>query len=81
MKMIKQVVFLSHLLICGVAAAQGNYPGNAVSINDEVVSYQRFQGFYVEHRNSKGIAVGARSRAVSSHAAEGAAIREASARI
>ena len=40
--------------------AQGIYPGDAVRVNDETISYQRFQGFYVEYRNSKGVAVGAR---------------------
>lgn len=40
--------------------AQGIYPGDAVRINDETVSYQRFHGFYIEYRNSKGVAVGAR---------------------
>ena len=40
--------------------AQGIYPGNAVRVNDETVSYQRFHGFYIEYRNTKGVAVGAR---------------------
>jgi parvulin-like peptidyl-prolyl isomerase len=40
--------------------AQGIYPGDAVRVNDEAISYQRFQGFYVEYRNSKGVQVGAR---------------------
>ena len=40
--------------------AQGFYPGDAVRVNDETISYQRFQGFYVEYRNSKGVQVGAR---------------------
>lgn len=42
------------------AYAQGYYPGDAVRVNDETVSYQRFQGFYVEYRTSKGVQVGAR---------------------
>jgi peptidyl-prolyl cis-trans isomerase C len=42
------------------AFGQGYYPGDAVRVNDETVSYQRFQGFYVEYRNSKGVQVGAR---------------------
>ena len=42
------------------AQAQGIYPGDAVRVNDETISYQRFQGFYVEYRNSKGVQVGAR---------------------
>jgi parvulin-like peptidyl-prolyl isomerase len=40
--------------------AQGHYPGDAVRINEETVSNQRFQGFYVEYRTSKGLAAGAR---------------------
>jgi parvulin-like peptidyl-prolyl isomerase len=43
-----------------LALAQGIYPGDAVRVNDEAISYQRFQGFYVEYRNSKGVQVGAR---------------------
>ncbi len=42
------------------ATAQGIYPGDALRVNGEAVSYQRFQGFYVEYRNSKGVQVGAR---------------------
>ena len=42
------------------AHAQGIYPGDAVRVNGETISYQRFQGFYVEYRNSKGVQVGAR---------------------
>jgi len=42
------------------AQAQGIYPGDAVRVNDETISYQRFQGFYVEYRGSKGVQVGAR---------------------
>ena len=54
---------LSVLLLLAAAPAlqaQGNYPGDAVRVNDETISYQRFQGFYVEYRNSKGVQVGAR---------------------
>ena len=40
--------------------AQGIYPGDAVRVNDETVSNQRFNGFYIEYRNTKGVAVGAR---------------------
>ena len=40
--------------------AQGIYPGDAARVNGELLSYQRFQGFYVEYRNSKGVQVGAR---------------------
>lgn len=48
------------LLSAAAAHAQGIYPGDAVRVNDETVSYQRFHGFYIEYRNSKGVAVGAR---------------------
>ena len=48
------------LFASGSVAAQGNYPGNAVLINGETISNQRFHGFYIEYRNSKGVAVGAR---------------------
>jgi peptidyl-prolyl cis-trans isomerase C len=47
-------------LPCAAALAQGIYPGDAVRVNGEAISYQRFHGFYVEYRNSKGVAVGAR---------------------
>ena len=43
-----------------VALAQSIYPGDAVRVNDETVSYQRFHGFYTEYRNSQGVSVGAR---------------------
>ena len=52
-------VLLLSLLVTA-APAQGVYPGDAVRVNGEAVSYQRFQGFYVEYRNSKGVQVGAR---------------------
>lgn len=48
------------VLLAGNALAQGNYPGDAVRVNGETISNQRFQGFYIEYRNSKGVAVGAR---------------------
>jgi peptidyl-prolyl cis-trans isomerase C len=51
---------LALLFVATAAHAQGNYPGDAVRVNEETVSYQRFQGFYVEYRNSKGVQVGAR---------------------
>jgi parvulin-like peptidyl-prolyl isomerase len=51
---------LATLVIGCLAAAQGIYPGDAVRVNDETISYQRFQGFYVEYRNSRGVQVGAR---------------------
>jgi len=47
-------------VVACTAQAQGIYPGDAVRVNDETISYQRFQGFYVEYRNSKGVQVGAR---------------------
>ena len=43
-----------------MAAAQGIYPGDAVRVNGETISYQRFQGFYVEYRNARGVSIGAR---------------------
>jgi len=48
------------LALCGGAWAQGIYPGDAARVNGAAISYQRFNGFYVEYRNSKGVAVGAR---------------------
>ena len=48
------------LLYAAALPAQGIYPGDAVNVNGEAVSYQRFQGFYVEYRNSLGVQVGAR---------------------
>jgi len=51
---------LATTLLCGAALAQGIYPGDAVIVNGETLSYQRFQGFYIDYRNSKGVAVGAR---------------------
>ncbi len=42
------------------APAQPIYPGDAARVNDVPISYQRFHGFYVEYRNSKGVSVGAR---------------------
>ncbi len=55
-------LLLATLLIgaSGIAAAQGIYPGNAARVNGVEISYQRFNGFYVEYRNSKGVPVGAR---------------------
>ncbi len=60
MTTIKKLLILTALLASGSAAAQGIYPGDAVRVNDETISYQRFQGFYVEYRNSKGVAIAAR---------------------
>jgi parvulin-like peptidyl-prolyl isomerase len=53
-------LILSLLAALTTAQAQGIYPGDAVRVNEETISYQRFQGFYVEYRNSKGVQVGAR---------------------
>ncbi len=60
--MIARALLLGAGLLAGMVAvqAQGIYPGDAVRVNDETISYQRFQGFYVEYRNSKGVQVGAR---------------------
>lgn len=60
--MIRPLLLLLLALLASLPAAQaqGIYPGNAVRVNDEMISYQRFQGFYVEYRNSKGVQVGAR---------------------
>ena len=60
MKTIMKTILLVAILSFGGAQAQGIYPGDAVSVNGETISYQRFQGFYIEYRNSKGVAVGAR---------------------
>ena len=51
---------LAALLVHAGAWAQGFHPGDAVRVNGVAISYQRFNGFYVEYRNSKGVAVGAR---------------------
>jgi parvulin-like peptidyl-prolyl isomerase len=51
---------LALLAAVPLAHGQGVYPGDAVRVNDATISYQRFQGFYVEYRNSKGVQVGAR---------------------
>jgi len=60
--MLRRIRLMSLALLVAApgAYAQGYYPGDAVRVNDETVSYQRFQGFYVEYRNSKGVQVGAR---------------------
>jgi len=63
MNMYRSIATLSVLALLFLSAdgmAQGIYPGDAVRINGETVSYQRFHGFYIEYRNSKGVAVGAR---------------------
>jgi len=60
MKTITYWIFLILVLVFDRASAQGIYPGDAVRVNGETISYQRFQGFYIEYRNSKGVAVGAR---------------------
>jgi peptidyl-prolyl cis-trans isomerase C len=55
-----RAVALAVLLVHAGAFAQGSHPGDAVRVNGVAISYQRFNGFYVEYRNSKGVAVGAR---------------------
>lgn len=60
MKIIIYTIFLMLFTVSTGTLAQGIYPGDAVRVNDEAISYQRFQGFYIEYRNSKGVAVGAR---------------------
>lgn len=56
----RRLLLLALLAAVPAVQAQGIYPGDAVRVNDETISYQRFQGFYVEYRNSKGVQVGAR---------------------
>jgi peptidyl-prolyl cis-trans isomerase C len=58
---------LAALLVHIGAFAQGSYPGDAVKINGEAISYQRFIGFYTEYRRSKGVAVGARGDQLELH--------------
>ena len=60
MKQITGILVLLLTLVSGTAIAQSIYPGDAVRINGETISYQRFQSFYVEYRDSKGVAIGAR---------------------
>ncbi len=60
MSAVKRSVLAALALAFGAASAQGIYPGDAVLVNGEKISYQRFYGFYNEYRNSQGIAVGAR---------------------
>jgi parvulin-like peptidyl-prolyl isomerase len=55
-----RVAALAVLLAHSGAFAQGFHPGDAVRIDGAAISYQRFNGFYVEYRRSKGVAVGAR---------------------
>jgi parvulin-like peptidyl-prolyl isomerase len=56
----RRLLPLALLAALPAVQAQGIYPGDAVRVNGEAISYQRFQGFYVEYRNSKGVQVGAR---------------------
>jgi peptidyl-prolyl cis-trans isomerase C len=56
---VRKLLFFLLILSAG-GHAQGIYPGDAVRVNDETISYQRFHGFYIEYRNSQGVAVGAR---------------------
>ena len=60
MKKTTGILVLLLTLFAGTAVAQSIYPGDAVRINGETISYQRFQSFYVEYRDSKGVAIGAR---------------------
>ncbi len=60
MKTAMRSLLLLLLAPCAASLAQGFHPGDAVHVNGEAISYQRFNGFYVEYRNSKGVAVGAR---------------------
>jgi peptidyl-prolyl cis-trans isomerase C len=48
------------LALWAVAWGQGFHPGDAARVNGVAISNQRFDGFYVEYRNAKGVAVGAR---------------------
>ena len=60
-RLLSTVSVLAVLLAPGTAAwATGNYPGNAVRVNGDEISYQRYIGFYMEYQRSKGVAVGAR---------------------
>lgn len=54
------VLFVALLVLSHPAWATGNYPGNAVRVNDVDISYQRFMGFYQEYQRSQGVAAGAR---------------------
>lgn len=56
----RPLLFFALLAALPALQAQGIYPGDAVRVNGETISYQRFQGFYVEYRNSRGVQVGAR---------------------
>ena len=58
--MMRLALLVLSLLIPAALPAQGIYPGDALRVNGETVSYQRFQGFYVEYRNENGVQVGAR---------------------
>ena len=60
MKKLMRRLLLLLLAPCAASLAQGFHPGDAVHVNGEAISYQRFNGFYIEYRNSKGVAVGAR---------------------
>ena len=58
--MVRVCLTLALLFFATSLHAQGIHPGDAVRVNGETVSNQRFQGFYIEYRNTKGVAVGAR---------------------
>ena len=55
-------VALSGLLLAlgAGASGQGIHPGDAARVNGVSISNERFNGFYTEYRDSKGVAVGAR---------------------
>jgi parvulin-like peptidyl-prolyl isomerase len=47
-------------LLLGVAQAHAAAPGDAVRVNGEAISHQRFYAFYTEYRNSQGVVPAAR---------------------
>lgn len=53
-------LLMALFIVSSVAWAQGNHPGNAVRVNEVIISYERFNGFYQEYQRSKGVAIGAR---------------------
>jgi len=56
----RTVLALVSLALAGLVWAQGYHPGNAVRINGDEISNQRFNAYYTEYRKNKGVAVGAR---------------------
>ena len=59
MKLLWRTGFLA-VLLAFCAGVGAKHPGNAVRINGQDISNERFNAFYVEYRRSKGVAVGAR---------------------